>query len=78
MQEYPHESVGEAGRASLTQPDSPPVIEPGYTFASVTEKISSIALTRRTPRGWFIGFGLAFMLAMLLLSSIGYLLVAGI
>ncbi|MGH7966461.1 MAG: NrfD/PsrC family molybdoenzyme membrane anchor subunit [Candidatus Binatia bacterium] len=54
------------------------MIEPGYTFASVTEKISSIALTRRTPRGWFIGFGLAFMLAMLLLSSIGYLLVAGI
>ena len=24
----------------------PPVIEPGYTFATVTDKISSIVLTR--------------------------------
>ena len=32
------------------------VIEPGHTFASVTDKISAIVLTQRTPRfwsGWF-------------------------
>jgi len=34
-----------------------PVIEPGHTFASITDKISTIVLTRRTPRGWFFGFG---------------------
>ena len=26
-----------------------PVIEPGHTFASVTDKISSLTLKRRTP-----------------------------
>lgn len=48
----------------------PPVIEPGYTFASVTEKISAIVLRRRTPRGWIIGFGLSFVLFMALVVTI--------
>ena len=26
-----------------------PVLQPGYTFGSVTDKISSIVLTRHTP-----------------------------
>jgi hypothetical protein len=34
-------------------PDRAPVIEPGYTFGSVTDKISAIVLTRRTSAGWF-------------------------
>jgi Ni/Fe-hydrogenase subunit HybB-like protein len=54
------------------------VLAPGYTYSSVTDKISSIVLTRKTPRGWLLGFGLAFALVMLLLYAIGYLLVAGI
>src|SRR6058998_2030436 len=56
----------------------PPIIGPGYTYASVTDKISSIVLTTRTPKGWFIGFGLAFILVMVLLAAITYLFVAGI
>jgi molybdopterin-containing oxidoreductase family membrane subunit len=39
-----------------------PVIEPGHTFASVTDKISAIVLTQRTPRFWYVGFGLSFIL----------------
>ena len=31
-----------------------PVIEPGYTFGTVTDKISSIVLTRPTSNGWFV------------------------
>ena len=42
-----------------------PVIEPGYTFATVTDKISSIVLTRPTSNGWFFGFGVAFLLTMM-------------
>ena len=38
--------------------------------ASVTDKISAIVLAKRTPRGWFIGFGIAFLLTMLLLVSL--------
>ena len=38
---------------------TPPVIAPGHTFGSVTDKISSIVLTRKTPLGWWLGFGIA-------------------
>ena len=71
MQEHPHESA---------PPDLsiPPVIKPGHTFASVTDKISSIALGRRTPMAWFIGAAIAFLLTMLLFYTIGYLVLTGI
>jgi molybdopterin-containing oxidoreductase family membrane subunit len=54
-----------------------PVIEPGHTFATVTDKISSIVLTRPTSTGWLIGFGISFLLTMVLLFAISYLLVKG-
>jgi Ni/Fe-hydrogenase subunit HybB-like protein len=54
------------------------IIGSGYTFSSVTNKISAIVLTRRTPVGWFIGAGIAFALVMLMLYSIAYLLLVGI
>jgi Ni/Fe-hydrogenase subunit HybB-like protein len=54
------------------------IIGPGYTYASVTDKISSIVLSRKTTLGWLAGFGLAFMFVMLLLYAITYLLVQGI
>src|SRR2546422_9057903 len=54
-----------------------PVIERGYTFATVTDKISSIVLTRPTSTGWFIGFGVMFLLTMMMLYAIGYLFVRG-
>src|SRR5438874_1064207 len=57
---------------------TPPVIAPGHTFSSVTDKISSIVLTRKAPLGWWLGFLLAFMLANVLLLSITYLLVKGV
>ena len=57
---------------------SAPVIEPGHTFATVTDKISSIVLTRPTSNGWFVGFGLAFLVFMGGLYAIGYLFVRGV
>jgi len=54
------------------------VVDPALTFASVTDKISSIVLTRRTPIGWFIGFAISFALAQVLLLSITYLVFTGI
>jgi Ni/Fe-hydrogenase subunit HybB-like protein len=54
-----------------------PILEPGHTFASVTDKISSIVLTTRTPRYWWIGFFISFLLTMLLLLSVTYLFVVG-
>ena len=55
-----------------------PLVAPGHTFSSITEKISSIVLTRRTGMGWVIGFGIAFLLVMLFLVAVTYLLVKGI
>src|ERR1700730_12975417 len=55
-----------------------PVIEPGYTFGTVTEKISAIVLTRPASNGWFLGFGVAFMMTMMMLYAIGYLVLKGI
>src|SRR3984957_9081347 len=55
-----------------------PVIEPGHTFGTVTEKISAIVLTRPTSNGWFVGFGVAFLVTMMMLYAIGYLFVKGV
>ena len=57
---------------------SAPVIEPGYTFATVTDKISAIVLTRPTSVAWLFGFGVAFLLTMMMLYAIGYLFVRGV
>jgi molybdopterin-containing oxidoreductase family membrane subunit len=55
-----------------------PVIEPGHTFATVTDKISSIVLTRPATNGWLVGFGVTFLLTMMLLYAVGYLFLRGI
>ncbi len=54
------------------------ILGPGHTFASVTDKISSIVLTRPVGKGWIFGFFVSFCLTMVLLYSILYLIVAGI
>ena len=55
-----------------------PVIEPGHTFATVTDKISSIVLTHRTPKGWFWGFAFSFALLLMLFYTTGYLVMKGV
>jgi Ni/Fe-hydrogenase subunit HybB-like protein len=55
-----------------------PVIGPGYNFASVTDKISSIVLRRRPPLWWIVGFAISFALVMLLMVALTYLLVKGV
>jgi Ni/Fe-hydrogenase subunit HybB-like protein len=55
-----------------------PVLEPGHTYASVTDQISSIVLTRRTPLGWLVGFGISFCLLMAFLYATAYLFAKGV
>jgi Ni/Fe-hydrogenase subunit HybB-like protein len=62
----------------MASAENPPVIEPGHSYASVTDKISSIVLTRRTPRGWMIGFGISLVLFMLFNYAVTFLLVKGV
>jgi len=55
-----------------------PVLGPGQTYASVTEKISAIVLTGPMPPSWWIGLGISLILLGLFLVSVWYLLVTGI
>ena len=71
------------GKPETTIPKSAPgtsggILAPGYTFTTLTDKLASIALSRRTPFVWFIGAGVGFALTMVLLGSLSYLLVKGI
>ncbi len=68
----PHAGMSQDGHRT------PPVIAPGHDFNSVTDKISGIVLTKRTPIGWFFGFAIAFAFLMLLNVTIGHLLMTGI
>jgi Ni/Fe-hydrogenase subunit HybB-like protein len=77
MTPSPHAKQPEPGR-STAAPHTREIIRPGHTSASVTDQISAIVLTRRTPRGWYIGFGVAFLLVMVLLYAIAYLLLRGV
>jgi Ni/Fe-hydrogenase subunit HybB-like protein len=70
----PVEGAAPAGEV----PTTPPVIGPGHTFASVTDKISAIVLTQPTSRGWYVGFTVTFLLVMLLFYSIALLLFVGV
>lgn len=58
-------------------PSQRAIVGPSQTIGSVTDKISSIALAKRTPLGWYVGFGIAFALVMVLMTSIGYLFLRG-
>jgi Ni/Fe-hydrogenase subunit HybB-like protein len=56
----------------------PPVLEPGHTYATVTDKISAIVLTKRQPKSWLFGFAVSFTLLMLFLYATGWVLARGI
>jgi molybdopterin-containing oxidoreductase family membrane subunit len=55
-----------------------PLIEPGHTFGTVTDKISAVVLTQRAPRAWYVGFAISFALLMVMLTTITNLLFRGV
>jgi molybdopterin-containing oxidoreductase family membrane subunit len=59
-------------------PNQPPVLEPGHTYASVTEHISAIVTTRRVTRGWIVFFLFTFALVMLLTTAVSWLFLKGV
>jgi Ni/Fe-hydrogenase subunit HybB-like protein len=65
-------------KLARSYPAPPPVIEPGHTFESVTERISRVVLGGRHPLPWFIWLFVGFIGANMLMVSIGYLLFTGI
>jgi molybdopterin-containing oxidoreductase family membrane subunit len=78
----PDRDVQDAALASATgtaaHPTRPPVMAPGYTFGSVTDKISAIVLARKTPIGWWLGFGASFLVTVWMLVALTYLVLKGV
>jgi Ni/Fe-hydrogenase subunit HybB-like protein len=54
------------------------VLAPGHTYASVTEKISSIVLSRGLRRGWLAGLAVSGALTLVLAWAVVALLLRGI
>jgi Ni/Fe-hydrogenase subunit HybB-like protein len=65
-------------QARSSEPASPPILEPGQTFRSVSEKISALVLQRKAGLGWFAGLGITFMGFMMLMIAVTYLLYMGV
>ena len=55
-----------------------PVIGASQTFGTITDQISSIVLTRRTPRAWLIVFAIGFIAVVNLGIAITWLLAKGV
>jgi len=58
--------------------DKVPVLAPGHTFVSLTDKISNIVLKRPIKLGWVFGFLVAFSAMQGLLFGASYLFVKGV
>src|SRR5512140_3410086 len=55
-----------------------PMLEPGHTFASITDHISSIVLRKKTPIGWLLGLSVSIVGLIILNITIGKLLFVGV
>ena len=55
-----------------------PILAPGHTYASVTDKISALVLVRPYNWRWFLGMGIGFTLTNVLFVAVAYLLFKGV
>jgi molybdopterin-containing oxidoreductase family membrane subunit len=55
-----------------------PLVAPGETYATITDKISSDVLQKKTPRGMIITLGLTSVLLLVFAVSVSYLLYKGV
>jgi molybdopterin-containing oxidoreductase family membrane subunit len=68
-----------AGRPpSSTSYPQAPIIEPGHTYRSITDRISQIVLTTVVPKSWIGGLVVSLALVMILFYAVGYLFATGI
>jgi Ni/Fe-hydrogenase subunit HybB-like protein len=58
--------------------DKAPVIGPGQTFASITDKIASIVLRRPVTNGWLFGFAICFLILQWFLLAVCWLFYKGV
>ncbi len=64
-------------KSAPAQPGTP-VLAPGHSYASITDKISAIVLTEGTKRGWWLGFLIAFLFFIILNVGISLVFAIGV
>jgi len=69
-------SEGSHNTVGVADPD--PIIGPGHTFETVTDKISAIVLTRPITPGWVFGLLISFGALMLLNMVVTLLMIKGV
>src|SRR5690242_14205459 len=55
-----------------------PVIQPGHTFASITDKVASIVLRRPVTNGWLLGLVICFLILQWFLFAVCWLFYKGV
>jgi Ni/Fe-hydrogenase subunit HybB-like protein len=65
-------------RSATTALAEAPVLAPGHSYGSITDKISSIVLTKGLSRGWLFGLAISFLLVQVFLVSVVYLIARGV
>lgn len=55
-----------------------PVIQPGHTFASITNKVASIVLRRPVTNGWLLGMAICFIILQWFLFAVCWLFYKGV
>src|ERR1044072_2328139 len=55
-----------------------PVLQPGHSFASITDKIASIVLRRPITNGWLFGFAICFLILQWFLYAVCLLFYKGV
>src|SRR5580693_5369333 len=55
-----------------------PVLAAGHDYTTVTDKISSVVLTRKSGMPWQFAFAIALLLVMVLTTAVAYLFLRGV
>jgi Ni/Fe-hydrogenase subunit HybB-like protein len=64
--------------APVAKPYQPPIVGPGNTAGTVTDKIADVILTKNTPKWWLLGTTVAFGLLMVFLTAVTWLFAKGV
>jgi molybdopterin-containing oxidoreductase family membrane subunit len=56
---------------------TPPLIQPGHSFGSITDKISTIVLSTHQPISWYVVVAIGFLITGMLGMAVSYLLLKG-
>jgi molybdopterin-containing oxidoreductase family membrane subunit len=66
-----------ADQQVVERPSEEQIIAPGYSFATVTDQIAAVVLTKHTPLFWYATFSAATGLLLLFLLAAAKLLISG-